>query len=676
MYALRRTFPEWRFDELLEEAVELAPAFGVDEIIVKIDTEEFSHGHVSPEWARSYQRKLIRLRDRLSDIGIRYSLNPWLTLGHADRGRDDTRRMAGLQTMVGHDGTTARHCACPLSQVWQDNLREIWTIYAETHPHVIWVEDDIRTFNHAPVLYGCFCPEHLKRFSERVGRSVTREELSEAIFRSGVPHPWRAEYLAMQCEAMTELAGRIGAWVHAVSPETCMGLMSSGPRNHCIEGRDWEAFATALADGRPLYSRPPFGIYNEFSLQDEYHSQDSIKLTRFVMPKGAIDYSEIENYPYTRFSKSVSVTFLEMAISFIYGTKGVTLNLFDHLGTPMKENIEFGKMMAKEKPFLAAIKNAVEPAGEYRGVRILHNSGASETKRLTAKATPFDLVEEGYELIDALERNGIPTTYSNEHVIATSGQILRSFSDAEIAGLLKRSVFMDGEAASVLMERGFGDMIGIKGISEAKARAELPWVVSAEEYWNAEFGGEARRYLSCNLPSLEAKGRFHILQPTDDAQIVSSLVNPDTERIATAMTAFQNKSGGRIVVHALNYASCLGAAFYSPLRREQMQNVVKWLSNGQPSILFKADGSYGLAWRKQAGGAEIVGCFNLTHDEWSISHFEMAWGTTMPHVFILNDDGIWSKTTKVALSLENGVLAIQYHGEISYRRPLILKLQK
>ena len=103
---------------------------------------------------------------------------------------------------------------------------------------------------------------------------------------------------------------------------------------------------------------------------------------------------------------------------------------------------------------------------------------------------------------------------------------------------------------------------------------------------------------------------------------------------------------------------------------------MKWLSNGLPSILFSADGSYGLAWRKQAGDAEIIGCANLTHDEWSLSTFEMAWETTMPHAFVLNEEGEWSKSDNAALSLEDGVLSIQYHGEVSYRRPLLLKLQK
>ena len=42
-YSLRRTLPPWRFGETLADLLELAPRFGIDEVIVKIDTEEFSH---------------------------------------------------------------------------------------------------------------------------------------------------------------------------------------------------------------------------------------------------------------------------------------------------------------------------------------------------------------------------------------------------------------------------------------------------------------------------------------------------------------------------------------------------------------------------------------------------------------------------------------------------------
>ena len=54
-YSLRRTLPPWRFGETLADLLELAPRFGIDEVIVKIDTEEFSLGHPDWDWAERYR---------------------------------------------------------------------------------------------------------------------------------------------------------------------------------------------------------------------------------------------------------------------------------------------------------------------------------------------------------------------------------------------------------------------------------------------------------------------------------------------------------------------------------------------------------------------------------------------------------------------------------------------
>lgn len=294
-YALRRTLPPWSFDENLRELTRLLPDYRVDEVIAKVDTEEFSHGQPSLRWIRDYQPKLFRLAEAMDGIGVVYSLNPWITLCHCDRGRDSRRTVPGIKMMVGHDGTKCMACACPLSGAWREYIAEVWRIYAETGPHVIWVEDDIRTFNHTPVRFGCFCPEHIRVFSKLVGEKVTREQLVRAMLKTGEPHPWRARYLEVQSRVMIDVVAHLARSVHEVDPSIHMGLMSSGHHYHGIEGRRWEEFARALADGRPLYSRPPLGNYTESSLRGLYYDHDSVKGARHVLGAGTIDQSEVEN---------------------------------------------------------------------------------------------------------------------------------------------------------------------------------------------------------------------------------------------------------------------------------------------------------------------------------------------------------------------------------------------
>lgn len=458
-YALRRTLPPWSFAENLRELVRCLPRYGVDEIIVKVDTEEFTHGQPQLKWIRNYQKNLFRIKDEMERLGIVYSLNPWITVGHNDRGRDARKDLPGLRTIVEHDGTECTCCACPLSEVWRENTDRVWSLYAETRPHVIWVEDDIKAHG------GCFCPEHMQRFSVRAGKKVRREELIKALLKPGKPHPWRKEYLDIQSGIMIDTVAFLAKTVHKISPETNIGLMSSGPRFHCIEGRRWPEFARALADGRTLYSRPPMGNYWEESLRGFYYSHDSIKLTRYCLPEGAIEQTEVENWPFTRYSKSITFTFIEMAISFAYGSHGVMLNLFDHCGTPMERESAFGRLLAEKKPFFEGLAQYAQRPGQYRGVRLLFHEKTGYHKRLEKNAQYYDLIGRSSGVpMSMLEAHGIPTTYEDSNIIAASGQVLRAFTDEEISKMLVKGMFLDAVAAQALFERGFGRAIGLKSI--------------------------------------------------------------------------------------------------------------------------------------------------------------------------------------------------------------------
>lgn len=673
-YSLRRTLPSWRFDELLQELVAKAAEYKIDEVVVKVDTEEFSHGHPTIAWLKEYQPKLLQIKDALEKIGVIYSLNPWITVGHADRARNDYRHIADFQAVVGHDGSECTHCACPLSEGWRNHFKQLWTIYAETKPQVIWVEDDIRTFNHAPARYGCFCPAHLERFSGLIGKQVDREELVAAILQPGAPHLWRKIYLDMQAEIMIEVAAFIAKTVHSVSLLTSMGLMSSGPRQHCLEGRNWEKFCAALADGLPLYSRPPMCNYNENSLRGLYYSHDSIKLTRHAIPFQTIEQSEVENAPFTRFSKSINFTFLEMALSFAYGARGVTLNLYDHLGTPMSTEPEFGTMLSDKKDYLNALATAAQQSGEYRGIQLLYHPRNSYSKNLLPNSDYSELGADGYEMMLALENAGIATGYETSDAVAVSGQTLRDYNNVQINSLLKNGLLLDATAALTLFERGFGAEIGLANISKPQTRENFDFIICAEEYHNSDFGGAPSKNITACLPYMGAQGKFAAITPCQDATIVSSLLNPDAKRVAPMMVAFENRHGGRVIIHALDYQSCVGEAFHHPFRREQLQNAVRYLTRKLPELIFTPDGAYALAWRKDTEKYSLIGALNFNLDSWSRGVFEMRWNRNMPQVEMLNSNGEWQVAANTIIAQSNQLLQITCHGKFSLRIPLILKL--
>ncbi len=240
-YALRRTLTHWNHEQGLAELIEFCKKNLVDEVILKIDSEEFTHAIPTPEWVDAYLPILAKAKKELNAEGIVFSLNPWVTMVHCDRGRDLSKTYPDIDLMVGHDGTRCTACCCVLSEGWRKATRTLWRKYASLAPEVIWIEDDIRLFNHQPVSFGCFCPLHMKAFGERVGRDVSREELIAAMTAPGKPHDYRYKWLDMTRDIMLDVAHFFEETVHSVSPSTHLGLMRQPAELPCAGGAGLES---------------------------------------------------------------------------------------------------------------------------------------------------------------------------------------------------------------------------------------------------------------------------------------------------------------------------------------------------------------------------------------------------------------------------------------------------
>ena len=671
-YALRRTLPTWSLRENLDELVRCLPEWRIDEVIVKVDTEEFTHGQVPLDWVRDYQPRLHEIRAALEEIGVVYSLNPWITVGHCDRGRDSRADLPGLRTIVGHDGTECTCCACPLEETWRAHTAEAWSLYAETRPAVIWVEDDIRTFNHRPVEFGCFCPTHLARFAERIGREISREQLVTALLAPGEPDPLREAWLDFQAETMIDTARFLQQTVHAVSPATRLGLMSSGPRNHCLEGRQWSDFAAALAGDPPLLSRPPLGNYSESSLRGLYHSADTIQLTRHVLPPETIEQSEVENVPFTRYANSVRFTFLKAAVSFATGCDGVTMNLFDHCGTPMSDEPWYGEVLSRRKPMLNTLATLARQPGSFRGARLLHHERSSYARRLPDNADYPNLAEDGERTVHALNGLGVPTTYDASGVTVATGQTLRAFDDETIRDLLAGGLFLDAVAAAVLAERGFAGQIGLAGL-ESPVHLDSLGAFSAEEVHHPDFGGEGV-YLTLTVPDLGGRPNVAQLSPSESATTLSSLVDPDARRLLPGMIRCENDLGGRVVVHALDWRAA-GVAFLHPHRQRQLHAAVRWLARDKPPALLDGDGVYPLGLAKDCGpDATLLAAFNLSLDPWTELRWQLAEDRTPETLHRLDPAGQWQNDETITVEHSAGLLTVTARTELPFDQPLFLRL--
>ncbi len=487
-YALRACIaPGFFVQEKLATLLTFCQEGRIEEVILFANYEDLNRGHVTPEEQAEWLEVYRQAEETLSPAGISLSLNPWETILHADRGR--VRRPGqNFRLMVDPHGNQATACVCPLGEEWRAHLAATYARYAAVKPRVLWLEDDFRYHNHAPMLWGgCFCEEHLRIISERYGALVSREELVTALTAPGKPHPLRRLWLDLNGETTVELARHITQAVKAVSPETQMGLMTSVPATHCAEGRRWHELVEALGGGEKAVIRPHLPAYRE-SPPGQYLWRFSLsRQTAALLPQGTTVLPELDNGPHSLFTKSRAFTAFMIASSPILGASGITMNILDPQGNGPVLSEGLQTMLGGLRPFLDQVVGLEVRPEQLVGIRVPFSPRSSYTLRVDSQARVdfgrYDLnnrVEGKIEWLypDEAKWAGLLMCYGfstevttarefSGETVAISGQWLRNLSTEEITRLFtENAILLDGSAAVTLCELGLGHLAGIAALKE------------------------------------------------------------------------------------------------------------------------------------------------------------------------------------------------------------------
>ena len=98
----------------MEEAVELCPRYGIDEVMWFPPSQVPRLGMEPIDKLRTTIPCLEYARDRLATVGVKFSVNVFFTLGHGEYGVDPAALLPGVELMVGSTGARAKVTACPL----------------------------------------------------------------------------------------------------------------------------------------------------------------------------------------------------------------------------------------------------------------------------------------------------------------------------------------------------------------------------------------------------------------------------------------------------------------------------------------------------------------------------------------------------------------------------------
>lgn len=449
------------------DAAELArfcAGASVSEVVLLLHAEEFYAGHPDgPErelWFETTRTAMKVLRE----AGLEVSLNPWVTTGHADRGR--VNRL-GFTPMVGPDGTVAHAQASFTCPRWRSWITDYYGQFAELEPRVLWLEDDFRYHNHAPLEWGGgFEQPMLDRVAELAGEPVTRESLVAAVTAPGPPHPWRAMLQQVWREAQLEVARMVTAEVAARSGgRSRLGLMSSRIGVASIEGRDWVALFEALAIDCQTLHRPHFAEYTDAPGRELAFSVWMLDQQRALRPDWVASEPEIENWPHTAWSKSDTQTWSELVTAQLAASDALFLNVLPTQAGRAERFPQVAKMLARSRPALDWVAERWSRGGATEGVGLPFRPDTAARARTSRAGHLDDLAADQRPAADFLLHYGVPVTVAGARsapLRALFGPAAWGFDDYELRTMLAGGLLLDGTAADVLTERGYGEHLGVK----------------------------------------------------------------------------------------------------------------------------------------------------------------------------------------------------------------------
>ena len=320
-------------------------------------------------------------------------------------------------------------------------------------------------------------------------------------------------------DTLVEMAKAIRKEVDILSPEIPLGCNQTGADE--LDGYSMPKIAKALAGDKHKPICRPRGTF--------YCGGDSkdIPPVMFNAMKVCQKYKgkitmlhESDAYPHNRFYTGASQMDVISSAAISYGEDGLLLFAEGFSGGVAGEESTYGKNFAKQYNRLNTIKKMV-------------------------KRCSLDGVELGYDWFYNKLKNGnplwcrllglfgIPTTCDKSQVAYWDDAQTTTANDKTIKEYLSKTLFLDGDAAKCLIERGYGEYLGVK-IGERVDVPPLLYDLSINDVIVPEFSTNGKaEHMPCGhsyCPS--GNGPTYKVIPTDkDCKVITSYFDRSDNKI-------------------------------------------------------------------------------------------------------------------------------------------------
>lgn len=480
------------------------------------------------------------------------------------------------EKMVGADGAVADYCFCWRGKHFEEYLIKELEVYAQIQPDCIWIDDDFRASNHAPVRFGCFCNDCMDKFNKKYSYNFNREQLVSEFMHGSLKV--REDYVEFLRDGLGQLMYKMGETIHKVSENTALGLQYCAHGAYTGYGYSFIFDAMKSSTGHIPMSRPGGGAYddhdpNEFLKKAVFMNWTNSMLPEYVECK----CPEIENLPFVAFGKSPAGTAFETSYYFANGSTDMSYSMIMHTNEPMQWHNEEFELFSKHRKYWEKLSEVNRST--YQSGLNYFMSKEIWKKQLAPNETMEDLNREDVYGAMLLLRDAIPISFDRDEqsIILLHPEAAKDLSEKEIQYLLGKNVITDGESVEILKNKGADIKVTPKKISESdvlKISEKLTQhIVNPKglDKWESSFfvkGKKETYYFSDNETDAEVLGKYIINSETVKTQ------DPNIAE-SVAEVIINTACGGKWAV--LGYAPWKG--IISSRKRDQILNAADYISN-------------------------------------------------------------------------------------------------
>ena len=317
------------------------------------------------------------------------------------------------------------------------------------------------------------------------------------------------------------------------------------------------------------FSRLCGAFYNTFSTKDIPELMFHSLYNKQHIKEDFIFYHETDTYPHTKYYVSAAHINVMMAMAYSQGFDGSTFQTQQLLDCPNEESI-YGKLWKKESARFNKLHRIAKQCN-LKGAQLKFDPFINSSCDLAART--------GLLWLKVLSRFGIPYVTTESDVAFWNIRHAKFESDSEIMNALSKTLFLDGDAAKELCDRGYGKYLGVNVGGNVLDGNTILYDLGAREVICDKFAkdGKGKNMPSAHMYNPLGNGKMLTLTKTDKkCETITEFYNFKKQFVSTSMTRFENELGGKVIVMGLTLDNNKSHALYNYRRKRLFEDMLHW----------------------------------------------------------------------------------------------------